>query len=76
MCALYNGVYIDIGLFLCHAVRQPDKVNEILDISLRSFDRGKRKMIWLKKRPEGTVCESVLEVSPEAVVQEAHGQLD
>ena len=34
MCALYNGVYIDIGLFLCHAVRQPDKVNEILDISL------------------------------------------
>ena len=41
MCALYNGVYIDIGLFLCHAVRQPDKVNEILDISLRSFDRRK-----------------------------------
>ena len=33
-------------------------------------------LLHLKKRPEGTVCESVLEVSPEAVVQEAHGQLD
>ena len=33
-------------------------------------------LLHLKKRPEGTVCKSVLEVSPEAVVQEAHGQLD
>ena len=33
-------------------------------------------LLHLKKKPEGTVCESVLEVSPEAVVQEAHGQLD
>ena len=33
-------------------------------------------LLHLKKRPEGTICESALEVSPEAVVQEAHGQLD
>ena len=33
-------------------------------------------LLHLRKRPEGTICESALEVSPEAVVQEAHGQLD
>ena len=33
-------------------------------------------MLHLKKRPEGEVIQSSLEVTPEAVVQEAHSQLD
>lgn len=33
-------------------------------------------LLHLKKRPEGEVIQSSLEVTPEAVVQEAHSQLD
>ena len=33
-------------------------------------------LLHLRKKPEGMICESALEISPETVVQEAHGQLD
>ena len=59
--AIYNCNW-SRAIFLFHRSRDQ---REILNI-----------LLHLKKRPEGEVIQSSLEVTPEAVVQEAHSQLD
>ena len=55
-----------IAMDLCHLSFSP----------IKGPEGNIEYLLHLKKRPEGEVIQSSLEVTPEAVVQEAHSQLD
>lgn len=55
-----------IAMELCHLSFSP----------IKGPEGNIEYLLHLKKRPEGEVIQSSLEVTPEAVVQEAHSQLD
>ena len=55
-----------IAMELCHLSFSP----------IKGPEGNIEYLFHLKKRPEGEVIQSSLEVTPEAVVQEAHSQLD
>ena len=55
-----------IAMELCHLSFSP----------IKGPEGNIEYLLHLKKRPEGEVIQSSIEVTPEAVVQEAHSQLD
>ena len=69
--AVGTGTIHDISRYVAFQYKIP-----FISVPTAASVDGFEYLLHLRKRPEGTICESALEVSPEAVVQEAHGQLD